>query len=414
MSYTIKDSTGTTLTVVSQNPGGSVLPQSVPSDASGNVLLGQKTMAGSIPVAIASDQTGIAVSGTIAATQSGTWTVQPGNTANTTPWLTTINQGGNSAAVTGANALKVDASATTQPVSGTITANQGGAPWSANITQFGGNAIVTGTGVSGSGIPRVTVSSDSFPATQTISGTVTANQGGAPWTMKPDGSVWTLTGTSANVNVTNATLAVTQSAGPWTNNVTQFGGNNVVTSTGASGVGIPRVTVSNDSNILATQSGPWTTGRTWTLASGTDSVAVSNLPTTQVVSHNGVAQPVYLDDQNNNLDDDGNQYVNTNVPGADIATGANQLAQTAVLQQIAAGHPVTQQGAWSINVASQPAVTLPPNAAQETTGQLQRIADLMEALLMEVRTHTFILANLNQPVSEDPDRIRADLNLSLQ
>lgn len=57
------------------------------------------------------------VSGTVAATQSGTWTVQPGNTANTTPWLTTISQGGNSATVTGANALKVDSSAVTQPIS---------------------------------------------------------------------------------------------------------------------------------------------------------------------------------------------------------------------------------------------------------------------------------------------------------
>lgn len=46
------------------------------------------------------------VSGTIAATQSGTWTVQPGNTANTTAW-------------------KVDGSATTQPISGTVTANAG-------------------------------------------------------------------------------------------------------------------------------------------------------------------------------------------------------------------------------------------------------------------------------------------------
>lgn len=39
------------------------------------------------------------VSGTVAVTESGTWTVQPGNTANTTPWLATINQGGNSAGV---------------------------------------------------------------------------------------------------------------------------------------------------------------------------------------------------------------------------------------------------------------------------------------------------------------------------
>lgn len=42
---------------------------------------GQKTMAASTPVVLASDQTGFPV------TQSGTWTVQPGNTANTTPWL---------------------------------------------------------------------------------------------------------------------------------------------------------------------------------------------------------------------------------------------------------------------------------------------------------------------------------------
>lgn len=41
-------------------------------------------------------------------------------------------------------------------------------------------------------------------------------------------------------------------------NTTQFGGNNVVTGTGSSGAGIPRVTVSSDSNVLATQSGPWT------------------------------------------------------------------------------------------------------------------------------------------------------------
>ncbi len=37
-------------------------------------------------------------------------------------------------------------------------------------------------------------------------------------------------------------------------NVTQFGGNNVVTGTGASGVGIPRVTISNDSALAANQS----------------------------------------------------------------------------------------------------------------------------------------------------------------
>jgi hypothetical protein len=61
---------------------------------------GQATMANSEPVVIASNQTAIPAS------QSGTWTVQPGNTANTTAW-------------------KVDGSAVTQPVSGTVTVNAG-------------------------------------------------------------------------------------------------------------------------------------------------------------------------------------------------------------------------------------------------------------------------------------------------
>lgn len=43
--------------------------------------LGQKTSANSLGVVLASDQSAIPVS------QSGTWTVQPGNTANTTAWL---------------------------------------------------------------------------------------------------------------------------------------------------------------------------------------------------------------------------------------------------------------------------------------------------------------------------------------
>lgn len=47
----------------------------------------------------------------------------------------------------------------------------------------------------------------------------------------------------------NTIGAVTQASGPWTSNITQFGGNAVTTGTGAGGSGIPRVTVSNDSAI---------------------------------------------------------------------------------------------------------------------------------------------------------------------
>jgi hypothetical protein len=57
----------------------------------------------------------------VSATQSGTWTVQPGNTPNTTPWLATLSQSGNTAQVTAGGALKIDGGAVTQPVSGTLT-----------------------------------------------------------------------------------------------------------------------------------------------------------------------------------------------------------------------------------------------------------------------------------------------------
>ena len=52
----------------------------------------------------------------------------------------------------------------------------------------------------------------------------------------------------------NTIGAVTQASGPWTANVTQFGGTNISTGTGAGGTGIPRVTISNDSSLAANQS----------------------------------------------------------------------------------------------------------------------------------------------------------------
>lgn len=88
-----------------------------------------------------------------------------------------------------------------------------------------------------------------FQAIQPVS------QSGA-WTT---GRTWTLSSGTDSVNVGNfpATQAVTQSTSPWVSNISQFGGSNVVTGTGTGGAGIPRVTVSNDSNVQATQSGTW-------------------------------------------------------------------------------------------------------------------------------------------------------------
>lgn len=56
------------------------------------LVAGQAAMAASRPVVIASDQSALPVA-THAVTQSGTWTVQPGNTANTTAWKVQLYDG---------------------------------------------------------------------------------------------------------------------------------------------------------------------------------------------------------------------------------------------------------------------------------------------------------------------------------
>lgn len=68
---------------------------------------------------------------------------------------------------------------TTQPVSGTVTTTPP-ANASTNITQFGGISLSTGTGASGTGIPRVTVSNDStHPVTQSGAWAVSLSAGTA-------------------------------------------------------------------------------------------------------------------------------------------------------------------------------------------------------------------------------------------
>lgn len=83
--------------------------------------------------------------------QSGTWTVQPGNTANTTPWLATINQGGNSATVSAAGALKVDGSAVTQPVSAASLPLPTGASTEATLSTLNGK-VANDFGASSGGV----------------------------------------------------------------------------------------------------------------------------------------------------------------------------------------------------------------------------------------------------------------------
>lgn len=55
------------------------------------------------------DQTTPGTTNLVAAGQNGTWTVQPGNTPNTTPWLQKISDGTNAAAIKAASTAPVAA-----------------------------------------------------------------------------------------------------------------------------------------------------------------------------------------------------------------------------------------------------------------------------------------------------------------
>ena len=80
------------------------------------------------------------VAGTVMAKQSGTWTVQHGNTANTTAWLVTGTGG-------------------TFPVSGTLTGVTTVATVT-NLSQMGGVAISMNSGVRDTGTQRVTIATN--------------------------------------------------------------------------------------------------------------------------------------------------------------------------------------------------------------------------------------------------------------
>ncbi len=237
-------------------------------DTAGNPIYGTAGTANAnvLTVQGIASMTALQVAGTITANQGGAWTVaatQSGNWTNrivgnaggildaagqnasspanellvagqfnTSP--TSITSGNVSPLQVGSSGkLLVDGSGVTQPVSGTVTANagsgtftvggtvtanQGGAPWSENITQFGGVALSTGTGASGTGIPRVTVANDSnVLATQ--SGTWTVQQGTAPWqenVTQFNGTAATAKASGTNAATTDTALVVAPSPNPST------------------------------------------------------------------------------------------------------------------------------------------------------------------------------------------------------
>jgi hypothetical protein len=154
------------------------------------LALGSAVSASSLPVVIASDQAAVSVkygSGTFVI--SGTVTANQG-TANATPWNSNIAQIGGSAISIGQAAMAASAPVAiasdqsaiavkygsgTFVISGTVTANQGGSPWGMNLTQVGGAAVALGSAVSASSIPVVVASDQAAVAVKYGSGTFAVN-----------------------------------------------------------------------------------------------------------------------------------------------------------------------------------------------------------------------------------------------
>lgn len=169
--------------------------------------------------------------------QASTTAGQKGNLvlgAVTTAAPTYVTAQSNPLSLTTAGLLRVDGSGVTQPVSLTSTTITGTV--SNNVAQVGGSNVAA-TGVAGALAVGGTATNGSLTSAATNPLIVAGSDyGGTPRLQ--------------NLKVDSSGLVYT--------NISSFGGNAVVTGTGASGVGIPRVTVSNDSNVLATQSGTWT------------------------------------------------------------------------------------------------------------------------------------------------------------
>ena len=156
--------------------------------------LGQQTMAGSAPVVIASDQSAVPISGTITAT--GTVTANQGGA----PWTQRLQDGAGAtlATVTAGNALKVDGSAVTQPVSAASLPLPTGASTEATLALIKAKTDNI----------DVALSTRTKPAdTQTVAGTVTSNIG-------------TTGGLALDATLTSGTVKVLSRANDGTNSET--------------------------------------------------------------------------------------------------------------------------------------------------------------------------------------------------
>ena len=244
--------------------------------------LGQKTMANSTPVAIASDQSAIPAS------QSGTWNV---NAVQSGTWSVTANAG-----------------------TGTFTTSD----------------LADGPVGAGTAATKSLLMGGIF---NTVPPTLTNGQQAA---LQVDSGGRLLVGAViSSLPAGSATIgAVTQASGPWTQNLTQVGGSAVALGQTTMASSFPVVIASNQTAVPASQSGAWTTGRTWTLSSGTDSVAAAQSGAWTVGQSGAWVVKAQLQDN----------------AGTAITVGQKTMASSfpVVISSDQTAVPASQSGSWTV------------------------------------------------------------------
>lgn len=222
------------------------------------VTVGQATMALSLPVAVASDQSAIPVSGTVTlgtstvsvtGTISGTVTVATGtinvvNTVTVTPAAAfTVVQG------TAANLNGTMILAAGTAVAGTVVVGAGTAAMGTLVVSTGNVAVTNTVTVTGTVTATPT-------GTYTVAGTVSAIQVGTTWTVAQ--------GTAANLNVTvgTGTINAIQVGSTWT--VAQGTASNLNATVSGTVTATPTGTQTVSGTVTATPTGTYTVSGTVT------------------------------------------------------------------------------------------------------------------------------------------------------
>jgi hypothetical protein len=288
------------------------------------------------------------VSGTVAATQSGTWTVQPGNTANTTAWL--IDARGNvaSGATDSGNPVKVGGVYnSTLP---TLTTGQRG---DLQLSSSGSLNTIAG-------MPGAVAGADGV--SNTLGGRF-FNQGSSTLQAEVRPFVWNgttwdrLPGTTSGLTVAG-TVAATQS-GTW--NI----GSITTLPALVAGTAVIGVVGNSQGSTTSGQSGPLVQGAVTTAAPTYTTAQTSPLSLTTGgllrVDGSGVTQPVSIS---------GNQAVNIAQMNGVAVTMGNGVAGTGVQRVTIASDSTgvigaTQSGTWNITNVSG-TVSLPTGAATAT------------------------------------------------